>query len=105
VGGDDFIMIIPASHCLFVTEDIIRNFDRDIITFYNHQDTDLRCIQATDRRGRSQSFPIMSISIAGIDLSYRRYSSYLEVNDACVEMKRLAKSTPGSTVCFDQRKD
>ena len=105
VGGDDFIMIIPSEHCLFVTEDIIRNFDRDIINFYNRQDTDMRCIQATDRRGQPQIFPIMSISIAGIDLSYRRYSSFLEVNDACAEMKRLAKSTPGSTVFFDQRKD
>ncbi|EKD34126.1 MAG: hypothetical protein ACD_75C02458G0002 [uncultured bacterium] len=105
VGGDDFILIIPSEHCLFVTEDIIRNFDRDIINFYNRQDTDMRCIQATDRRGQPQIFPIMSISIAGIDLSYRRYSSFLEVNDACTEMKRLAKSTPGSTVFFDQRKD
>jgi len=105
VGGDDFIMIIPAEHCLLVTEDIIRNFDRDIINFYNRQDAGRRCIQATDRRGRQQIFPIMSISIAGIDLSHRRYSSYLEVNDACAEMKKVAKSTPGSTVCFDQRKD
>lgn len=105
VGGDDFIMIVPAECCLFVTEDIIRNFDRDIINFYNCQDTEKRCIQATDRRGQPQIFPIMSISIAGIDLRHRRYSSFLEVNDACAEMKRLAKSTPGSSVYFDQRKD
>ncbi len=105
VGGDDFILIIPSESCLLVTEDIIRNFDRDIINYYNRQDTDRRCIQATDRRGRRQIFPIMSISIAGIDLSHRRYSSYLEVNDACAEMKKVAKSIPGSTVCFDQRKD
>ena len=105
VGGDDFILIIPSENCLLVTEDVIRNFDRDIINFYNRQDTDRRCIQATDRRGRRQIFPIMSISIAGIDLSHRRYSSYLEVNDACAEMKKVAKSIPGSTVCFDQRKD
>ena len=105
VGGDDFILIIPSDCCLFVTEDIIRNFDRDIINFYNRQDSEKRCIQATDRRGQPQIYPIMSISIAGIDLKYRRYSSYLEVTDACAEMKKLAKSSPGSTVFFDQRKD
>jgi len=105
VGGDDFILIVPSSQCSHVSQEIIRNFDQDIINFYNRQDTNLRCIQAIDRRGQPQTYPIMSISIAGIDLSYRRYSSYLEVNDACAEMKKIAKAMPGSTVCFDQRRD
>ena len=105
VGGDDFILIAPSEHCANVTQNIVRNFDQDIITFYNRQDIDQRCIQAADRRGQLQIYPIMSISIAGINLSYRRYSSYLEVNDACVEMKKMAKAMPGSTICFDQRKE
>jgi diguanylate cyclase (GGDEF)-like protein len=105
VGGDDFILIVPSTLCSYVTQEIVKNFDRDIITFYNRQDIDMRCIQATDRRGQPQIYPIMSISIAGIDLSYRPYSSYLEVNDACAEMKKMAKAMPGSTICFDQRKE
>ncbi len=105
VGGDDFILIVPIDCCASVTEGIVSRFDRDIITFYNRQDTEMRCIQATDRRGQPQIYPIMSISVAGINLSYRRYSSYLEVNDACAEMKKMAKAMPGSTVCFDQRKE
>ena len=105
VGGDDFIMVVPSAQSSFITQDIIRNFDKDIITFYNRQDVDLRCIQATDRQGQLQIYPIMSISIAGIDLSFRRYSSYLEVNDACAEMKKMAKAMPGSTICFNQRRE
>lgn len=105
VGGDDFILMVPSELCSSVTQDIISKFDQDIITFYNRQDAELRCIQAIDRRGLPQIFPIMSISIAGIDLSYRRFSSYLEVNDACAEMKKMAKAMPGSTVCFDQRRE
>jgi diguanylate cyclase (GGDEF)-like protein len=105
VGGDDFILVVPSARCSLVTQEIVKNFDQDIITYYNRQDIDMRCIQATDRRGQPQIYPIMSISIAGIDLSYRRYSSYLEVNDACAEMKKMAKAMPGSTICFDQRKE
>ncbi|MDK9709072.1 MAG: response regulator [Desulforhopalus sp.] len=105
IGGDDFILTVPAGLCSAVTQDIISKFDQDIITFYNRQDTELRCIQAIDRRGRPQIFPIMSISIAGIDLSYRHFFSYLEVNDACTEMQKMAKAIPGSTVCFDQRRE
>ena len=105
VGGDDFILVVPTARSSSVTQKIVKYFDHDIITFYNRQDIEMRCIQAKDRRGHLQIYPIMSISIAGIDLSYRRYSSYLEVNDACVEMKKLAKAMPGSTIYFDQRKE
>ena len=105
VGGDDFILIAPSARSAYVGQEIIKNFDRDITNFYNRQDIDLRYIQATDRRGQLQIYPIMSISIAGIDLTYRQYSSYLEVNDACVEMKKMAKAMPGSTICFNQRKE
>jgi diguanylate cyclase (GGDEF)-like protein len=105
VGGDDFILIVPSEHCYFITDEIVRHFDREIIQFYNSKDSDLRHIQTTNRRGEPQIYPIMSISIAGIDLNYRRYSTYLEVNDACAEMKHKAKSIPGSIVCFDQRKE
>jgi hypothetical protein len=47
----------------------------------------------------------MSISIAVVDLSSNRYSTFLEVSDACAEMKKIAKATPGSTMYFDQRKE
>lgn len=105
VGGDDFILVVSTAQSSQVTQKIVKYFDQDIITFYNRQDIEMRCIQAKDRRGHLQIYPIMSISIAGIDLSYHRYSSYLEVNDACVEMKKLAKAMPGSTIFFDQRKE
>lgn len=105
VGGDDFILISPSEESSFISHEIIRCFDRDVINFYNRQDASNRCIKATNRKGDEQFFPIMSISIAGIDLTNRQYSTYLEVNDACAEMKTKAKAMPGSTICFDRRKE
>lgn len=105
VGGDDFIVVSPSEHCSSVTQGIINSFDRDILGFYNRKDIELRSIQAVDRQGQLQIYPIMSISIAGVNLNHRRFTSYLEVNDACVEMKKIAKNMPGSTICFDQRKE
>ncbi len=105
LGGDDFIMVIPQQQALFTAQEIINQFDSGILHFYNRLDLDNRCIQAANRQGEQQIFPIMSISIAVIDLSSNRYSTYLEVSDACAEMKKIAKATPGSTVYFDQRKE
>ncbi len=105
LGGDDFIMVIPQKQALFAAKKIIKQFDSGILHFYNRLDLDNRCIQATNRQGDQQVFPIMSISIAVVDLSNNRYSTFLEVSDACAEMKKIAKATPGSTVYFDQRRE
>lgn len=104
VGGDDFIIVIPSQFCPDVPKEFAKKFDQNIINFYNRKDTELRYIEATNRQGDPQIYPIMSISIAGIDLKNRTYSTYLEVNDSCAEMKKKAKAIPGSTICFDRRK-
>lgn len=104
VGGDDFILVIPSEYGNDIPEEIIRRFDKEIIKFYNRQDTDLRYIESKNRQGKAQIFPIMSLSIAGIDLQNKNYTTCLEVNDACAEMKKRAKESPGSTLCFDRRK-
>jgi diguanylate cyclase (GGDEF)-like protein len=105
VGGDDFILVIPSEYGYQIPEEIIRRFDKEVTQFYNRQDTDLRYIESKNRQGKSQIYPIMSLSIAGIDLQNKNYTTCLEVNDACAEMKKRAKESPGSTICFDRRKE
>lgn len=105
VGGDDFLLVIPSNYGQQIPKEIIKRFDMEITQFYNRQDIDLRYIEAKNRQGKSQIFPLMSLSIAGIDLKNKSYSTYLEVNDACAEMKKRAKDSPGSSICFDRRKE
>jgi len=105
VGGDDFIIVIPSEYGYEIPKEIIRRFDKEVTQFYNRQDTDLRYIESKNRQGKAQIFPIMSLSIAGIDLQSKNYTTCLEVNDACAEMKKRAKASPGSTICFDRRKE
>ena len=104
VGGDDFILVIPSEYGAEIPKEIIRRFDQGIIQFYNRQDTVHRYIESRNRQGKTEIYPIMSISIAGVDLRNKNYSTCLEVNDACAEMKKRAKDSPGSTICFDRRK-
>lgn len=105
VGGDDFIVIVNADMGQTLSQEIIRSFDKDVLSFYNRQDIQNRCIHSINRRGEKQVFPIMSISIAGVDLTNRNYVTYLEINDACTELKTKAKAIPGSIACFDRRRE
>lgn len=104
VGGDDFVLVVPAAAANSLALEIRRRFDAGIPAFYSPEDAAARCIEAVNRKGIRQTFPIMSISLAGVDLSRRGYKKYIQVNDACAETKKRAKSIPGSSFFMDRRK-
>lgn len=103
IGGDDFILLVPSERCDPVVNQIARLFDRGILQFYDEVDVGQRCISSVDRRGEAQTYPIMSISLAGVDLARKVYPEYIEVIDACAELKKKAKAVPGSHFCLDRR--
>ncbi|BCL61874.1 diguanylate cyclase response regulator [Desulfomarina profundi] len=105
VGGDDFVMIIPTEYTDKTTKLIVDNFEKGIVGFYCEEDRKRKAILSVNRRGEPRTYPIMTISIAVVDLSNTRFSTYIEVNDACVEMKKRAKTFTGSAICFDRRRE
>ena len=105
IGGDDFVLLVPSEKSHDVANAIKNRFDQKIIAFYNEEDALAQCIHTSDRRGSPKTFPLMSISLAGVDLANRRFTQYLQVNDACTEVKKQAKATAGSCFVLDQRID
>jgi len=105
IGGDDFVLLVPSEKTQAVADAIISQFDQEIIAFYNSEDLRAQCICTSDRQGHPKTFPLMSISIAGVDLASRKFIQYLQVNDACAEIKKKAKATAGSCFISDRRFD
>lgn len=103
IGGDDFVLVIEESKGITFVENYIKTFDEMIKTFYTEEDLNRGYISAKNRQNETKRFPIMSISIAGVNLSKGLYSNYLYVNDICVELKGKAKSHAGSFYCIDRR--
>lgn len=103
IGGDDFVLIIEKSKALDFAGRLIERFDQGIKEYYNDEDRANGYIVSINRKGEETNFPFVSISIAGVDLSQRDYSNYLQVSDICVELKHKAKQTAGSCLVIDQR--
>jgi PleD family two-component response regulator len=103
IGGDDFVAIVPSERAEALAARVIKIFDDGIGRFYNAEDLARKCICAKNRQGEIQTFPLMSISLAGVDLAHGVYSQYLQVNDACAEAKKEAKRLPGSAFFRDRR--
>jgi diguanylate cyclase (GGDEF)-like protein len=104
IGGDDFIVIVPSTLAQKVADEIIQVFDKGITSFYSDEDVKANCIHSVNRQGEKQTFPLMSISLACVDLSHNRFNRFVEVNDACTEAKKKAKSIPGSSFFMDRRR-
>jgi len=104
IGGDDFVIILPLEKACDVAHSSICIFDDGITNFYTPEDVEQKFIVSLNRRGERQLFPIISISMAGVDLTSPMYQQYIQVNDACSEAKKKAKSADGSCFIMDQRR-
>ena len=104
IGGDDFVFTVPSLSVAEATDEIKRRINLGMVQFYSEQDRQRGCIQATSRDGVEQLFPLVSLSMGGIDLSVRSVKSVLEIIDVCTEMKKLAKQSKTSSVQICRRR-
>ncbi|MDE2573004.1 MAG: GGDEF domain-containing protein, partial [bacterium] len=104
IGGDDFIVATHPHLVDAVCGAIIRAFDVRIRTLYNERDLRQGYIETRDRRGTLNRYPVMSISIAVVSNEHRPIVSHHLVGEMAAELKRHAKSMPGSTYVKDKRR-
>ena len=103
IGGDDFMVTVGNSDAMDYINGLLNRFERQIIDFYTKEDAEAGHIRMKNRQGVTVDFPIISLSVVGVNLSFRDYPNYLYISDICAELKHHAKSIPGSTVLIDRR--
>jgi len=104
IGGDDFSILVPSGRAEAVASEIARRFDEGVACLYDPEDARAGFIASENRQHEQEKFPIMSLSMGGVDLSGRAFRHYLEVANVCADVKRVAKGMAGSGVFFDRRK-
>jgi diguanylate cyclase (GGDEF)-like protein len=103
VGGDDFVLAAAAEHAEPLCRAVIERFDAGISQFYRPEDLARKGIEIKDRVGQLVFYPIMGISIGVVTNMRREIRSMGEVSQIGAEMKKKAKSLPGSRFAIDQR--
>jgi CheY-like chemotaxis protein len=105
IGGDDFVVVTDPAHAEAVARGIIERFDRIIPYYYDPADRAQGAIVTTDRRGQRAEYPLMTLSIAVVSTAVRSFHHAGEVADVAAQLKKVAKSRPGSVWVMDQRSD
>jgi diguanylate cyclase (GGDEF)-like protein len=103
IGGDDFIVVTRASTAEDLCQLICAEFDRRVVELYPSEDRERGHIISIDRKGNRQQFPLCSVSIALVDNEYRGIADFLELGSIAAEVKKYAKSLPGSSYARDRR--
>lgn len=104
IGGDDFIVVTEMERATRISREIIRLFDSRIPDYYEEEDRRRGYIVSMDRSGKVKRFPIMSISVAVVHNTYRPLDHPGKVAQIAAELKKYAKTKPGSNFVFDRRR-
>lgn len=104
IGGDDFLVVCRPEQAERLATAIIARFDAAVPGFYSEEDRAQGYVVAVDRRGRRQTVPLVSLSIAVVTNRHREIAHPGELARIAAQLKQKAKATPGSAVVVDQRR-
>ncbi|MBI3566328.1 MAG: response regulator [Elusimicrobia bacterium] len=105
IGGDDFIALSTPDRMEEAARRICASFDAAVPSFYNETDRARGCIVAKDRQGNTREFPLLSVSVGICHNKDRALRSFAQVAALGAELKKAAKSRPGSVYVVDRRRD
>jgi len=104
VGGDDFVIVCEADIAATLAERTIERFDAQIAQLYDDAERERGGIEVVSRRGETQLYPVITISIGVATTERRTYSHYAEAVAVASEMKSYAKKAhEGSSWAVDRR--
>ena len=104
IGGDDFVAITNDDiDYEAICQDIIAEFDVEVLKLFNDTDIERKYIEVQNRKGVMEQFPLTSISIGVVVADAKRFSNILEIGEVGAQVKHLSKTTMGSSYAIDRR--
>ncbi len=104
IGGDDFVAIVSKTNYEAVCQNIIAEFDQEVLQYYTKEDAKKGYIEVINRRGILEEFPLTSISIGVVEVDPGRFNNILEIGEVGAQVKHNAKTVMGSTYVINRRK-
>lgn len=104
IGGDDFIAIVSRTNYDIFCKNMIAQFDSEVLSFYVEDDIERGYVEVANRKGIIEQFPLVSISIAVVEVDRNRFKTTLEIGEVGAQVKHKAKTILGSTYVINKRK-
>ncbi|MBI5416028.1 MAG: response regulator [Candidatus Omnitrophica bacterium] len=103
IGGDDMVFIVDDAVANNVCEEIIKEFDTKVSSFYPPEDRRQGYIISKDRQGHEQKFGLLAISIGVVSNASQPITHVAQISEIGAELKKYAKSFEKSVFVRDKR--
>lgn len=103
IGGDDFIVITGPHQAEEISSQIIKALDEQLPMFHGKKDFSAGCYSAMNRKGELETFCLLSISVGIVNTLLTPVTSYAQLASIATEVKKAAKTLPGSSVVVNRR--
>jgi len=104
IGGDDFVSIIGITDYEKICQEFILEFDAKSGGFYSDEDAERGYVEVANRKGIIEQFPLITISLAVLEIDAHIFSSILEIGEIAAQLKHKAKTVMGSSYIVNRRK-
>ena len=104
IGGDDFLVVFPASTNLALLAQIQARFNERIKHYYSNEHLAAGGCHAVDRLGQPLFFPLISLSIGVVEPDPLLCVSQHDVAELASSAKREAKKTAGPSIFHSRRR-
>ena len=92
VGGDDFVVIVDecVNNDYFMC--IKKEFERDVLKYYNDSDIENGYIISANRRGEIEKFPLITLTCVALNNAENNYKSVADLTEKLAHLKKVAKN-------------
>lgn len=104
IGGDDFAIVTSAPDYSQIARRLIAGFSSEVPALYSEEARARGYIEAPSRRGEPTRYPLMTVSIGGVNTALRPITSYLQLTEIAAEVKGYAKDLEGNQFVMDRRR-
>ena len=104
IGSDDFIVMTGPEFAEDLGEEIIAQFDRQVLALYDPADRERGHIEVRNRQHQLERFPLMSVTIAMVSTERMPVSHAAQLLDIAQELKAHGKGIAGSVLVGERRR-
>lgn len=96
IGGDDFFTCLLPQHAEVYCQSVIKLFEQGKGQFYSEDDLSRGYIESLDRNHQLSRFPLISLSMAILDVHPNDHLGVSEISSMVALIKKQAKQIQGS---------
>ena len=104
IGGDDFFVVTAPERVDAIGNRVTESFDALIPLHYDEEDREAGHITATNRRGQTEVFPLMTLTACVATNESPAVTHPAQISGALAELKNIAKRATRSMLVRDRRR-